>query len=644
MAVLIKAVVDRATGLASLRFPFDRPTIDTVKSCLGTRWNPDKKAWTCPYNLIPVLQSWGLVINVSDVNARQAIVPPVIAERLRPYQLEGADLLIKNRGFLLTFEQRVGKTPTLIAAATALMSAGHADACLVLYPAGVLGTWEKELREWANTKLNYLETYAPFDDQEMWDLKTTPFLFLGCHYDLLGRRGPDLHRLLSGRRYIVIADEAQHLQNRKLDRTKTAFALSHGLPAHAQWYSKSDEVVEEGPFDVVNPGTGELHAVPCGVPVASWGSTGTPQRNYPKNLWGVLHFVLQGCVSSYQRFTERYCDGHKDELGHWDDWGTSNEDELAARLRGMSFRKLRAEVAEWLPKTDRNVIMCEMEKDQLKSYKKLERHFAPQAASALSGRGESQAAEAGLRQLVAATSAAKIPTAIERARLHAHDRGVKVICAAHFHETLMGLDNAFDQEAPSWQDGAAPHFCAGGWKTPAKRREIIEQWRSCPGPSILLINSLSSGVGIDLADAEVMIHLELEWVPADLGQLEARIQDMHLGKRKTPPIHEYLLAKYTVDESMAKALLEKIKSIEAVVGKDVETAGVASALRGTDLTESGRLGLPDNNRETVLAALLSINARWGEVSGEADDGKAALAGDFAAHWDDEEAVEEEVAF
>ena len=73
---------------------------------------------------------------------------------------------------------------------------------------------------------------------------------------------------------------------------------------------------------------------------------------------------------------------------------------------------------------------------------------------------------------------------------------------------------------------------------------------------------------------------------------------------------EYLITKDTIDEAMAAKLLEKIRNIEAVVGTDSESAAVASALRGSGVVDSGRLGLPNTSEETVMAALMSIRDRW----------------------------------
>lgn len=635
MPVLVRAHIDRAAGTALLRFPYHKETIATVKTFPGARWNPDVKGWTVPINLLPVI-SRVLVIDPVIQAERRAPIPPSIGSRLRPYQLTAAEHLIRNRGFLLTMEQRTGKTPVLIGAATALVGAGQADAVVVAYPAGVRWTWQEQLKAWANVDLVCLEGRSKLSDEQIGELWMRPYLFIGCHFDILGDHESTLHRVLAGKRYIVIIDEGQHLQNRKIARTKTAFALSHGLEAHARWYSQSTEIIERGPFDIMHPRTGEVISVPEGTPIASWLATGTLMRNSPRNIWAPMHFTLQGCVSSYQKFTARYCDGHNDDLGHWDDSGSSNEDELALRVEAMSYRVTRAEVAEWLPKSDRKVIKCSMPAKALEKYRRLERHYAGEARAAIDSDSVRPSSEAALRSLVQATSAAKVPTVVDRAYEHT-ERGVKVLCFAHFHETLSNLEDEFARVSQQ-SEGLPPYFCAGGWKTPAKRKEIIEQWRACPGPAILLLNTMSSGTGIDLADAEVALFLELEWVPADFRQAEDRIQDIHLGKRKTPPIYEYFLVEQTVDEAMAKAMLDKIRVIEAVTGKDVETGGVATTLRGADVVGSARLGLPDTSRDTVLAALASITMRWGEISDDSDAGNVALAADLGDAFgeDDEE--------
>ena len=206
-----------------------------------------------------------------------------------------------------------------------------------------------------------------------------------------------------------------------------------------------------------------------------------------------------------------------------------------------------------------------------------------------------------------------------------------MIAFTHFHEPLQRLDEAL-VKAEILQNS----FCAGGWIDPEKRRKVIAAWKAYPGPAVLLANTMSSGIGIDLSAAEVAIFLQLTWVPADFVQAEARIQDIHLGTRTMPPLYEYLIVDGTIDAAMGRVLLRKISVGESVVGRDAESAGVAAALTGSGLVADGDMPLTGSARadpEIVRAVLESMRDRWfSEGKPKADD-REVLAAEIEQSWD-----------
>lgn len=606
MAALVRAIIDRSTGWVSCKFAYDPQTISIVKSIPGSRWDKENKQWLVPDHGWAILEKKVPHQIVGGVERTDVAIPDVFIERLRPYQLEAATSMVKRGGSLLTFDPRVGKTPTAISALCALFGGGHITRAFVTYPAGVAGEWERQLFEWAGIYIHKLEGHTLFDASEIARLRAIPYAVIGCHYEILGKR-EDIYDLFTDEPFAWIGDEIHQVKNRKSGRFKIIEKL----------------VTQDN----------------C---VARYGLTGTPMRNRPRDIWAAFHLTNPGSMGWYWSFAKRYCEAFKGEYG-WVDTGISNAEELHDRLTAHSYRKTRAEVAEWLPKSDRSVIACNVPVTLLKKYKKLERHYAAQLKNALEDANDTPEAREALKKLAAATSQAKIPTAKERVLYHL-ERGVKVIVFGHFHESIRGLEIEFEKDnQKAVEDGDSPVavFCAGGWIDPKKRRVVIDQWKDCHTPAVLLANSLSSGVGIDLADAEVAIFLELEWVPADFRQAEDRIQDVHLGKRTSPPIYEYLIVKDTIDEAMAGAILSKVRSIEAVVGGDAETSGVASALRGAGVVGPAHLGLPSTDTETVRAALDSLRDRW--LSDEEDDVSDAsdtLAAQFEDDWDDDDEKDE----
>lgn len=638
MSVVISAHGDRSTGWVRLSFPFHKPTMEAVKELPGARWGPLQgvppgpwankpglhKAWFIPVHSHALLEKQ-LVIRTIWEPPRRAEVPAVIADRLRPYQLEGAQKLVENRGFFLTFDMRVGKTPTAIAAAAAMFGAGRVDLVVVMYPAQVGDSWAAQLKSWAFVDLFRLEGRETLLQTEINDLRAQPYLFLGCHYEILAEREEDIARLISGRRVIFIADEGHAFQNRKAGRSQTAARLTRGVP----WVRKGDLPEESLPAEGVQV-------------VAWWHLTGTPMRNKPKNLFMGFDLTLPGSMGSFSRYATRYCDAKVDDLGHFDYKGESNIEELRARLEVVSMRKTRAEVAEWLPKSERSVILCEVPERQLAHYRKLEALHAPVIRRALDDAEVGFNDRRALEQLVQATSVTKLPKAVERIQFHA-ERGAKLVVFGHFKESIAKLALEVGNhllETKKGGDAAFAAFDAGSYQglSPRDRNEVIDLWRAHNGPAVLLANTLSSGIGIDLSDADVGLFLELEWVPADFRQAEDRLADVHLGKRTAAPILEYLLVPNTLDEDMALAVLGKVRSIEAVVGGDRETSDLASTLRESGLVNADRLGLPSTDKETVKAALTRLRDRLAgkTPASRPADLAAAVVDAVAADWEDDE--------
>lgn len=649
MPVLVDVFANRSIGWCSLKFPYNQKAKDAIKALPGSRWiDPDSgpnmfddgvsamirdafdwrgKAWYVPIELLPILERDSNFKLVVDRDAPRNIeIDPSFADRFKPYQIEGAKRCVERAGYLLTFEPRVGKTAPAIAAACTLLAAGEIDVVIVLYPNNVAGEWERQLPEWAGVNLHRLMSYDPLLTMEVNKLRETPYLFVGCHYEILARREKCLARLVNGRRYGIIGDEIQMCQNRKSGRYQTFRRLSLGSPIIAD-------------SDV--PGD-ELHA--SGQCVSRIGLTGTEMRNRPRNLFGPIDLIRPGYFGYYwSGYAKRFCDS-REVNGHWVDKptkvgkeivckGSSNEAELRERLGLVSMKVTRAEAAPWLPTIDRKVVLCLVPKEMLSKYKKLEQAYGKRITNALEGSEASSTDEAMIAEMDRATSAAKMDHAIKQCLEHL-DRGVKVRISAHHHETVREFtdrfDAYFDEDHPL---RLYPAFRAAGYDSQADRNEAIKRWKDYVGAALLITNNLSTGVGIDLSDGKVSISLEPEYVPADQMQWEDRSVDVHHGKTVEPPLVIYLLVKGTLDEHKVAALISKLKTIKAVVGAGTETDAMANAFRDSGVVDNSRLGLQDDSKSTAAAALSALRERLlrGDAANEATSLEAEMAG-----WEDDE--------
>lgn len=608
--MVLVSVFETAPGWVELRSRYDKQLIAAYKTIPGLRWLKEKKVWAAPQHAMPIVEretgTFAKFMPGARLMGGQApIVHPALVSNLRPYQTEGVQRLLDNRGHVLAFDMRLGKTRTAAVAAASLLAQGLVNTVAVLYPNVAKGEWSRQFTEQTGLTLYTFESTKLLDLSEFTRLTSLTHLAVGLHYELdprphlEGGRAEEFRRLLEARgKFLVIADEVHYLKNRKAGRTK--FMLDLARSPLCQW---------------------------------RWGLTGTPMRNYPRDMWAMFDFIQPESMGSYSRFTSRYAGGHMGDYG-WVDDGVTNNEELAERLKLCSMRKTRQEVAGWLPKSDRSIVLCNMTKDAERAYRKQEAALGGQALKAMND-GDSSSSAAALKQLASITTATKMSTLLDRVEEHAENRKVKVLVFANFHETLQTAWDAFQQAETGKQPRfGVPAFLAGGWVPSEKRHREIAAWKSQSGPAVLFANMLSSGVGIDLSDADVALFVELTWVPADFLQAEARIQDVHLGKRTTPPLYEYLLVRGTVDEDMGMKLINKLAAIEKVVGGDNETKGVAGALRGSGLVDRNALSLASDDVETVNAVLDVLRSRlFGDETpdeaGDSDDNNAAEENDDA---------------
>lgn len=611
MPAIVRADLSRSTGWARLRFTYDRETIAALKAIPGSHWEPETKCWLVPMNAVLILKKKFPKFEVVMYDETRATLPKRLVNRLRPYQVEGAEFLVRNGGAILSFQQRVGKTACAITAACAMLEAHRAALTIVIYPNIAGDVWAEQLKDWASVDLQRFHGLTELSEHELLTLRGTPYLFVGCHLEILPSRVNDLLALTKDdngyRPFIVVLDESHRVQARK-----------------SSWYKALCELRDQ-------PG--------C---VARWSLTGTPMRNRPKNMWTLFDWITRGSMGGYWTYAKKFC-GAKEGPHGWLDDGATNVAELAERLTACSFRKTREEVAPWLPAAEWTVTPCQADSFTMKRYRKMESALAIQLRGALSDGDGTAAQREALKQIAGITAAAKTPFAVDRA-LELSQSG-KLVIFAHHHETLKTLSERLMDKIGD--DPAPLVFVAGGWMQKPDRMVQINDWKKAPEGSILLANSLSVGVGIDLSEAMGAIFIEPEWVPADLLQVADRLADVHQGKRKAPPFYELLACRDTVDESMILALLNKMPKIVAVVGKDSDTSNVDKALRQAEVHDPSRLGLPNTDRDTVQAALKSIRHKW-LTSDEPKTVEAdRVAGEVAADWDDkmfDPDTEEEIAF
>jgi hypothetical protein len=97
-------------------------------------------------------------------------------------------------------------------------------------------------------------------------------------------------------------------------------------------------------------------------------------------------------------------------------------------------------------------------------------------------------------------------------------------------------------------------------------------------------------------------------------------------------VYEYLICKGTVDEAMLRAILSKIRDIEAVVGTDAETTQMKDVLGGVDPRFKHAAGAAD--LDVVRAALRAVRDRILGAGAKAPSTGDLIAATVNEDWSD----------
>ncbi len=458
-----------------------------------------------------------------------APLPESLDIQLRPYQRLGAawlwHLQRNQLGGILADEMGLGKTLQ----ALALLSAIHktapdsasasrrvASASLVICPASLLENWRREavrfapqLRVFVHHGGSRLAGSSEFGGN---DLVITSY----------GTLTRDQSLFTSVEFACVIADEAQHIKNR---RSQNAAAL-RALNARSRFLL-----------------------------------TGTPVENSLDDLRSLFEFLLPGYLTRVPAGLRG------DERGWYDD-------RLRAQTAPYILRRTKKSVAPELPDKIEQVVWCELTRSQEALYRETQERserelFDMEAA----GASEVKLKFAALTQLLrlrqiccdprlvtmATPAAPSSPGASEppadSAKLEAFrelleeslDDGHRVLVFSQFTSLLALLREELDAQ------GIAHCYLDGSMAAKARQVEV-DRFQNNDDVPLFLLSLKAGGTGLNLTGADTVVIFDPWWNPAAEAQATDRAH--RIGQKRTVTSYK-LIASGTVEEKVLALQGEK---------------------------------------------------------------------------------------
>lgn len=467
-----------------------------------------------------------LASRLRDFSGLSAVkLPTTFKGVLRDYQQQGVNWLqfLRENGFggILADDMGLGKTVQTLAHLAVEKRSGRMQyPCMIVAPTSLMSNWKREAAKFT-PKLNALILQGPdrferFAQIEQSDLVLTT-------YPLLPR---DRKELLPRKWHYLILDEAQQIKNPK---AQAAQVVRHLNAEHRLCL------------------------------------TGTPMENHLSELWAQFDFLMPGFLGDHETFRrqyrtpiEKHGDGEKLER-------------LTRRTAPFLLRRTKDLVAAELPPKTELLRSVALGEKQAMLYESVRLTMEKKVRQSITQRGLARShiivleALLKLRQvccdprlLPAGTRGAKTAGSAKFELLfdllpELIEEGRRVLLFSQF-TTMLGL---IEKEVS--RRGMDYTKLTGQTR---KRDEAIERFRSGQA-NLFLISLKAGGVGLNLTEADTVIHYDPWWNPAVEHQATDRAH--RIGQDK--PVFVYkLVAEGTVEERILALQERKQKLASQVYG------------------------------------------------------------------------------
>lgn len=330
-----------------IKFPYDKYTIEQVKTIPNRDYDKQNNFWFCPLTIeaIEKLIFFKFVLdekiisyyNKSKLNKIPKLSPEGLKKELRDFQKTGVGFVeIHNGRALIGDDCGLGKT---------VQSLAYKQLHLDLKPVIIFCTkstkWNLayECDQWLSSCDVSVLSGKPDRNLLSEDINIINYDILANDFEeIFTKKGNKVRReipnsgwvdlLLELNPKLCIYDECQKIKNETAERTKAALSIGRKSP----------------------------HII---------GLSGTPIENQPDDIFNIVNLINPHLFKSKWHFKERYCNPKFNGFAKVYK-GSSNEEELNQILQNVMIRRLKTDVLKELP--DKTFTFVPLELDNREEY------------------------------------------------------------------------------------------------------------------------------------------------------------------------------------------------------------------------------------------------------------------------------------
>ena len=496
MAALLELVGDRAHDFSGDSLKLSRLDALRASAALG-----EGAVWEGAASLRTLVSQLSGKVELPKIT-----VPKGVKAELRPYQRQGLAWLqfLREHGLagILADDMGLGKTLQTLAHIQVEKDAGRlTHPALIIAPVSLMGNWRREAERFCpglrSLVLHGAERHDAAHSMAEHDIVIAP-------YSLLQR---DRERWLEAQWHLVVLDEAQNIKN----------ASTHAAQVVSQLQTRHRLCL-----------------------------SGTPMENHLGEIWSLFHFLMPGFLGSQQRFKELFRtpiekQGDPDRMA-----------QLRARITPFMLRRTKALVAKDLPPKVETVVRVELSGKQADLYETIRLGMEKTVREALDAKGLAKSqitildALLKLRQvccdpkLIKLAAAQKVKTSAKLEHLmellpEMLAEGRRVLLFSQFTSMLTLIEAELKKRNIPWVKLTGQS---------QKRDALIEQFTNGVVP-LFLISLKAGGVGLNLPQADTVIHYDPWWNPAVETQATDRAH--RIGQTQSVFVYK-LVAQGTIEE------------------------------------------------------------------------------------------------
>jgi non-specific serine/threonine protein kinase len=475
--------------------------------------------------------------------------------KLRPYQQKGLNWLFflhsLRFGACLADDMGLGKTVQVLAFLNVIKSRSQKSgsgqmASLLVVPASLISNWVSEIRRFS-PEIKYFVAHP-------------------------------------GANSAVKLQEKDKRALATLDLVITTYAMSQKykwLQSHSWNYIILDEAQA-----IKNPGTRQARAVKNLSAKNRMIMTGTPIENRLSDLWSLFDFLNPGLLGNAKEFK-----AFSKSLKH----NPSGYTRLRKLIRPYLLRRLKTDksVISDLPDKIEMKTYADLSKKQIMLYKNLTDEIKETLArtDGIQRKGMILASLMKFKQLCnhpdqylgtegyAESDSGKFVRLGEICAI-IYEKREKVLVFTQFKEITQPLAEFLERVFK--RKGLVLH----GSIPVGKRKQIIDKFQSLAYVPFMVLSLKAGGVGLNLTEANHVIHFDRWWNPAVENQATDRA--FRIGQKKNVVVHKFL-TRGTVEEKIDQMLEEKTRLSKEIIAASGEA--LITEMKDEELLDLFRLTL-----------------------------------------------------